>query len=408
MQTKESEQERLPVTPADPESQPLPTVPFAREDDEDDPEQIFIRAVAEIETQPLPGRKRTGSVIIADVLQTVFCVSLIGIGLFGIIWQCITYPHTLVVLYTRAIPAHVTTTLDLQTRTVAPITLTRSATTATSGTGHQDARAATGQVNFYNGSYVSQTIHAGTVFTGRNGVQVELLQTVTIPAASPPQFGETNVTAQAVHVGAGGNIAPYDITLALSNFLTVKNPAAFTGGRDARTYRAVAAQDLTTLTTTVNATLTQAFTTAFSLQPGEAALPTNCHVMTSANHQVGEEAQSVTFTASKTCLAVAYKQDELTRAAIATFTKTRPGATYHIVGSIQTHLLSVSPLTVSLNGKWAYTFSQDYKQLLAQGIQGESPAKARASLLKTGIISYASVPQTLPSAGYIDFLVLVG
>jgi len=235
-----------------------------------------------------------------------------------------------------------------------------------------------------------------------------LLQTVTVPAASPPQFGETNVTAQAVHVGAGGNIAPYDITLALSNFLTVKNPAAFTGGRDARTYRAVAAQDLTTLTTTVNATLTQAFTTAFSLQPGEAALPTNCHVTTSTNHQVGEEAQSVTLTASKTCSAVAYNQDELTRAAIATFTKTRPGATYHIVGSIQTHLLSVSPLTVSLNGKWAYTFSQDYKQLLAQGIQGESPAKARASLLKTGIISYASVPQTLPSAGYIDFLLLVG
>jgi hypothetical protein len=66
------------------------------------------------------------------------------------------------------------------------------------------------------------------------------------------------------------------------------------------------------------------------------------------------------------------------------------------------------PLFVVISGKWAYTFSPDYEQLLAQQIQGDTPAKARASLLKTGVISYASVPETLPPAMYINFLVLVG
>jgi hypothetical protein len=189
----------------------------------------------------------------------------------------------------------------------------------------------------------------------------------------------------------------------------VKNLIAFTNGQDERTFRAVAAKDLALLTSTVNATVTQAVTNAFPLQPGEAAIPTHCMTKTTPDHQAGEEAQSVTVAMSKTCAAVAYSQSQLTRAAIAAFTKTRPGANYHIVGSsLQTTLRSVSPLTVTLSGKWAFTFSQDYQDHLAERIQGDTPEKARAYLLRTGVISYASVPNTLASADYINFYVLVG
>ncbi|HEY6540894.1 MAG TPA: baseplate J/gp47 family protein [Ktedonobacteraceae bacterium] len=406
MQTTEHDEE--PVTLPDPQSHPLPAVPLAREkeDESDDPDQIFLRAVTEIDTQPLP--RKSDPFTLGEVLEICLLVGTLCVSFMGIVWQCLAYPHTLVVLSTKALPAHITTTLALPTRTVAPVTLTRSATIATTGTGHQDAKAATGHVSFYNGSYVSQAINAGTVFTGGNGVQVALVQSVTIPAAIPPQFGEATVPATATHPGAAGNIPAYEITLALSNVLTVKNRTAFTGGRDARTNRAVAAQDLETVTTTVNDTLTHALATAFPLQPGEVAIPTPCHATTTANHRVGDEATSVTVNTVKTCSAVAYRQDELTREATTAFAHTKPAANYHIAGSVQASIQSVSTLSVAISGKWVYTFSPAYQQLLAQQIAGDTPTQARRVLLRTGVISYASIPSSLPpEAMYINFLVLV-
>ena len=151
-----------------------------------------------------------------------------------------------------------------------------------------------------------------------------------------------------------------------------------------------------------------AFQTAFTLRPGEQVQPTNCHTITTANHKVGDEAQSVTLTGVKTCSAVAYNSQQLESQATAAFTHTKPAANYHLVGSVQTTVQSVSPVFVTIRGKWAYTFSPDYEQLLAQQIAGDTPAQARKALLGTGIIAYASIPNTLPPAAmYINFLVLV-
>ena len=366
-------------------------------------EAIFQREEAAI--QPL-FRKMKRDTFIQNTLE-VLCWMCIVASLVGMVYQLVTFPHTLILLYTKAIPATTTAPLDLPTRPLVPVTLTRSATRATTGTGHQDATRATGTLTFYNGLSTMQRVPA-TVLTGRDGVQVTVAQPVAIPAALPPQFGETTVPVAATNPGAAGNSAADDVSLALSSSLTVKNLSAFTGGRDARTYRAVAPKDLRTLTTTVNGTLAQAFPNAFPLQPGEAAIPTHCATKATPTHQAGEEAQSVTLTMSKTCSAVAYRQRDLTRAATAAFTQTRPGASYHIVGSVQTTVQSVSPVTVTLRGKWAFTFSQSYQDDLAEQIQGDTPEQARAYLLRTGVISYVSVPNTLASANYINFFVLVG
>ncbi len=403
---KLEDKEQQPSSATDSESQPLNNGTLAQDDESDDPEQIFMRAVAAIDTQPL--RRKSEPFTVGEVVEISLLVSVLCLSFIGIVRQCITYPHTLVVLYTKAKPASLTTTLDLPTRTVGLVVLTRSATTATTGTGHQDARAATGTLLFYNGSATPQHVPAGSVLTGYDGVKVTTEQSATIPAANLPAVGSLPVAAHALLPGSQENIAAFDINLALSPVLKVKNETPFTGGREARTYRAVAPQDLQTLTTTVNDALTQAFTTAFSLQPGEAAIPTHCYVTTAANHQRGEEAQSVTLTASKTCSAVAYNSQQLERFARTAFAKTRPGATYHLVGNVEVTLQRVSPFIVTISGKWAYTCSPDYEQFLAQVIQGDSPAKARASLLKFGVIAYASIPHTLPSVEYIDFLVLVG
>lgn len=387
----------LPVAPAEPISESLHLTP-------EEADEIF--KLAEEEIQPILRKLRTDR--FTGWVQGFLCVSLILFSIAGIVWQCITCPHTLVVLYVKAQPASITARLDVPTRTVEPVTITRSATTLTTGKGHQDARAASGMLTFYNGNANQQTIAIGTVITGSDGVQVSTDQAVTLPAANPPYLGQATMTAITLQTGSRGNIHAFDINGTVSGSVFVKNLSAFTGGREARDYQAVALQDLTNLTTKVNETLAQAFTTAFSLRQGEQALPTRCHIATSPTHQVGQEAQSVTLTGVKTCSAVAYNSQQVEQQATAAFSQTKPAAQYHIVGSVQTTVQSVSPVSVTISGKWVYTFTPDYEQFLAQQIEADTPAQARKVLLRTGVISYASVPNTLPSSMYINFLVLVG
>jgi hypothetical protein len=407
MNTAEQEQgKQLPHASTDPKSEPLIPVLIPQVDaQDDDPDVIFIKAVAEIDTQPLPRREVT--LRWQDVLQGVFCFCFIVGSMAGIVWQVITYPKTLVILYAVEKPAYLITTLDVPTRTLAPITLTRSLTISTTGQGHQDARAATGLLTFYNGNVNPQTVAIGTAFTGRDGIQVSTDQSVTIPAADPPSFGQATLTATTIRAGSRGNIHAYDLNGAISSSLFVKNLQAFTGGRDARTYKAVGQQDIQNLTSTVQKTLDQAFTSAFTLRPGEQAQSTNCYTTTTANHKGGDEAQTVTLNGSETCSAIAYNQSQLQAVATQAFTaQTKPGTRYTLVGSLQSTVASVTPLTVHLTGSWVYVISQEYEQYLAENIVGDTPQQATAYLLKTGAIAQASVPNTLPQAMYITFLVL--
>jgi hypothetical protein len=403
-------EEKQPLAPAaDPtNSHPLHPVSLVQGNENDDPDEIFLNAVAEIDTQPLIKVKKPLVIQFTDILQLFFCSSLIVCAVIGILYQAITYPHTLVVLFTQARPAQITTTLDVPTRTLAPVTLTRSLTVPTTGHGHQDATQATGTVVFYNGSATPQYVPSGSVFTGNDGVKITTVQSITVPAANLPAIGSMLVQAVALRPGSQGNIAAFDVNSALSPVLKGRNETPFTNGKDARDFHAVAQTDLDRETAQVTHTLFTAFQTAFPVRPGEQAQPTTCHTTTTADHALGQEALTVTVKMVKTCSAVAYNSQQLESLATRAFTRTKPAASYHLVGSVQTTLQSVSPLSVAMSGKWAYTFSPDYQQRLAQQIQGDTPAKARASLLKTGVISYASVPETLPPAMYITFLVLVG
>src|SRR5207237_9532180 len=99
----------------------------------------------------------------------------------------------------RAVPG------ELQRRLPPALTSSQSPTVQATGRGHQDARAASGTLIFYNGAFSPQTINAGTVYTGSSGVQVATDQTVTIPAASPPYLGQASITAHAVNPGSSGN-----------------------------------------------------------------------------------------------------------------------------------------------------------------------------------------------------------
>jgi hypothetical protein len=100
---------------------------------------------------------------------------------------------------------------DVLGRVLPALTLAQSQTVAATGKGHQDATRAGGNLLFFNGSFAAQTIDAGTVYTGRDGVQVATDHTITVAAANPPYVGQATVSATAIHAGAHGNIQAGDI-----------------------------------------------------------------------------------------------------------------------------------------------------------------------------------------------------
>src|SRR5207248_7333229 len=77
-------------------------------------------------------------------------------------------------------------------RLLQPITISQSQTVATTGHGHQPAEQARGYITFYNGLFTSQTIAAGTILTGSDGVQISTDQEAIVPAANPPTWGITD------------------------------------------------------------------------------------------------------------------------------------------------------------------------------------------------------------------------
>jgi hypothetical protein len=399
-QAQEASRPYLPDAPADPQSEPLLSVTTTQDDD---PEEIFLNAVAEIETQPLPQLQEVCWPFV--ILTLMFFLSFVGGTIIGLI----TYPT--VTIDVVPVTKHIafTTQLSIATRVLAPVTLAKSDTVPTTGKGHQDAKAASGILTFYNGQAIAQTIPIGSVLTGTDGSKVSTDQAITIPPGNPPTYGQTSVTAHALVPGSAGNLAAGDINTTIALAVFVKN-GTFVGGQNQRDYRAVAQSDQDRLTVQLRNMLAQAIPQTFPLAVGEQALPTDCAFKVSPNHQVGAEANTLTVTATETCKGIAYNTDQLTQRATTLFTaRTDPGVQYQLVGSVQVQVVSATPLTVFCRGLWVYVLSQDYQQFLAEKIAGKTPQEARKYLLETGVLTRATIPEKLPQdPAHIRFRILIG
>lgn len=390
MQT-ETEHPSIQATPL--ASGQLPPAALQEEDDET-PEAILLRAITEIPTQPL-GTSSQQRAVEHRVLLVILLCFLAFVG--GSLLAALTYPTVTVEIVPRSTRAATTAHLALATRALAPVTVSETRSAPTTGHGHQNATRASGTVTIYNGLFTPQTLSAGTVLMGQDGVTVALAQNVTIPAAVPPQEGEATAAAEALVPGTSGNIPAGDLDVTITNGVLVKNLAPFSGGRNARDYPAVAPRDLDRLSTTLHQQLLEAIPHAFHLRPGEAVSLTACRFQQSATHQAGEEARTVTLHAAETCRGLAYDQRALQQQATVVLTgKTRPGPHFQLAGAVQVTIDSLSPFTVSIRGLWRYYLSPGEEQVLAQHIAGDSPQVARAYLLHTGVITSATVSQPLP------------
>src|SRR5260370_36544178 len=100
---------------------------------------------------------------------------------------------------------------EVAARFVSATTPALVASGQTSGVAHVPATAALGTLTFYNAATYPQTIAAGTVLTGADGLQVVTDAMASIPAGDPPLFGVVTVSAHAALAGSRGNIAAQDI-----------------------------------------------------------------------------------------------------------------------------------------------------------------------------------------------------
>jgi len=254
-------------------------------------------------------------------------------------------------------------------RLLNPLTLSESATAKTTGTGHQNARAATGYLTVYNGEFTRVPVPAGTVLTGADGVQVVTDQDATIPAGNPPSYGHVTLSAHAAQPGRKGNIPAYDISqVCCAPSVLAKNSSSFSGGQDERNFQTVAKADIANAASPLETTLAASSNGALhgQLHPGEKLIPLPCSRAVAPNHQPGQEATRVTVTVSQTCRAVAYDETVLQATVtplLTTQAEQRRGAGYRRRGTVA---VTITQATVSNNqpflifsshGTWVYAIA---------------------------------------------------
>lgn len=288
---------------------------------------------------------------------------------------------------------------EVRARLLSVTTPAVAQTVPTTGRGHTAATHATGSVTFYNEAPYTQTVPAGTVLTGADGVQIATETTALIPAGNPPRFGVVTVPAHAVLTGPGGNIAAFDLDgLCCAAGVAVKNTTAFTGGHRARDFAAVAQRDVQQVAGPLATMLTQSAQETFTTQvhPTEQVVtPEHCTPSVHPDHPVGSEATQVAVTVSVTCRGEVYDvqgANVLGATLLAQQAARTLGSSYEVVGEVTTQIVQVSTVdahrgtllvSVSAEGVWSYPFGQTRLHHLASLIAGTRVQDAKTLLLHT-------------------------
>ncbi len=266
---------------------------------------------------------------------------------------------------------------------------TQSQSVPTAGTGHAPARVGEGTVTFYNAAPYAQTVAAGTVLTGADGVEIVTAAPAVIPVGNPPIEGEVTVPAHATAIGPQGNIAPLDLNgLCCMAGISVKNATAFHDGQDAYDYPMVTQADIDQAAGPLLAALTPA--TQASLQ-GEIhqserlAGQVGCRPAVTPDHPVGSDASQVTVNVSVTCRAQVYDHEAVVRLvtnALMQQATTTLGTGYALRGTISTTITQggVPPhakpgtLTLLVTGQstWVYQIRTAEQARLSRLIVGLS------------------------------------
>ncbi len=277
-------------------------------------------------------------------------------------------------------------------RVLAVSSPTQSQTVPTTGTGHAPARVGEGTVTFYNAAPYAQTIEAGTLLTGADGIEIVTAAPAVIPAGNPPIEGEVTVPAHATVIGPQGNIAPLDLNgLCCMAGISVKNTAAFHDGQYAYDYPMVTQADIDQVAGSLLAALTAATQESMQTEvhPNERlAGQVVCQSAVTPDHPIGSDASQVTVNVSVTCHAATYDHEAVVRLvtkALMQQATTTLGTDYALRGTISTTITqAVIPharpgtltLLVTGQGVWVYQVSTAEQARLTRLIAGLSRQQA--------------------------------
>jgi len=286
-----------------------------RTSSESDQERISRRKTQPLASGPIVRASKTW--LIAPVMALLMNVGIVLAIFFLDVLPILTQQVTVTII-PKSQHISTTATLDtIQSRLLPTLTLSKTKTVNATGKRHQDAEHALGTITFYNGLFSSQEVPAGTLLTGSDGVQIVTDQAASIPPASPttpPTYGNTTVQAHAVQAGAQGNIATRDINYGCcGTSILAQNTVSFQGGQDERNYMVVTKDDVHTAVSSLTPFVTQRLHIALTSQltPGERLLSPSCASEGATDHQIGEEAETVTVTLAAHCKGIAFTNASL-------------------------------------------------------------------------------------------------
>ena len=281
---------------------------------------------------------------------------------------------------------------QIQARMLTYTTPSQTKTVNATGVKQTQGTRATGSLTFYNGSTSAFTVAVDTILFASGGVKIENTAAANIPAARPPNFGSVTVAAQAVNIGASGNIPAGAISgncCAQGNFITVTNLNAFSGGQDPQNYTFVQQSDIDGA---ANPLKQQLMTTALNTVKGQKRAgeqyvnpsnPVQCTPNVTSNHQAGDKATNVTITVAVTCSAETYNQQAAQTMAADLYkhdSTINPGPGFALTGNVTANLTQATVVdnkgTVSLlvqtQGTWVYQITSPQVKAWAQQIKGKS------------------------------------
>jgi len=394
MDEEDEEQETPPTVEStlDEANTPVPT---------EQPQSIHV-------TEPHVTRQRRRR----PLILLVCLISLVGIlaGItYAVILPLFTPSATVTIV---AASQHITTTSTLQVvtngtadpmknqvpgRSLPAITMSEQKTVPTTGTTRQAAHAAHGSITFYNAAPYVQTVNAGTMLAGADGIQVITDQDAIIPAAIMPTEGQTTILGHAVTPGPQGNIRAGDLYGACCRLNVFVANGTFHGGQDAKTYQSVTQQDIKSVVNTIKTSLEQSVQAALQTQvpPSETLLtPLSCTSNVTPDHQPGEEATQVHVIINETCTGMTYNTQAVTTLTTQKATQDaeqRLGRGYTTTGVRITQALPTNHgLEITGVSLWAYPFTQEQQTSIKAMIAGMSKDRATATLLRmAGVQSVA-------------------
>jgi hypothetical protein len=283
--------------------------------------------------------------------------------------------------------------ITIPARTLVHKTITLAEQVKTTGTAHRAAIQAHGWVTFYNALQSPQTIPAGTLLVGADGIYVTTDGDAYILGGTLATNGSATVLAHTTIAGTTGNIQAGDINGVCCRDYVFAYNSAFTGGQDAREYKAATATDIDVGSKELSSLITTQITTEAQKQlaSNEVMSSPQCQNKTVNTPKLGIEATQVMVSVISDCSVYAYTRSDLTAQEQALFTQAmndQLGSGYATAGSphpIVTHTaFSKGTLLVSLTlvGKCVYHFQDSELRHIQQVAAGQSREQATALLLK--------------------------